>query len=40
MLGTHVKRRPVRNWIACLTVAAGLAMPSLAVAQVVAVANG
>ena len=37
---TNLKRRPVPNWIACLIVAAGLTLPSLASAQVVAIANG
>lgn len=40
MPGINVKRRPVQNWIACLIVAAGLTLPSLASAQVVAIANG
>ena len=36
----NVKRRPVQNWIACLIVAAGLTLPAMASAQVVAIANG
>ena len=47
MFGINVKRRPVQNWMAraqywigCLIVAASLAMPAVAGAQVAVIANG
>jgi peptidyl-prolyl cis-trans isomerase SurA len=40
ILGTSVKRRPVQHLLACAIVAASLAMPTLAAAQVAVVANG
>lgn len=47
MTRINVKRRPVRswmassqNWLGCLIVAAGLAMPAAASAQVAVIANG
>ena len=40
MLGMRVNRNPIRRWLACAALAAAVAVPAMARAQVVVIANG